>query len=612
MPALFITSSWQINIKDNKMKKYIPLFLVFLLILSCGEEDKSVRDSSKNPEINLDESNENFNVSSDDLEKSMKQLEGFLNLGNEDDSSSNESPEANALKQLLQMSGANSKETKNLGAFEDMLKTEAILDLLEASGVSRAEMEELINNPDSLRILAQEAIKNRNEIQKDEFKPKGKLSKEQLTSKNTLTGVSLEEAILIVQAESGPEATMEKLKKIDSLAGTNVMEKLDLSEAGYVMTDIERKNEPQLSAEEKIKSEKLRKLSGQLHSVKEAEQLLADLEKTEKDITTGAAKASPKYQRTIEYRKKIVKIFQRDFVRKAKAAKLKFQQLNPDLYFGDEAGETYVGHMKKAVYLPLGKLSFADEVVKADHPLLLTQLVKNVIGEPDVLQGFDVEDITGIHSLGLGGSITVQFINNALTNVNGPDLYIFEIGQIEPTNLEISKDGKKWISVGKIDGGVAEVDIASFVDKDDLFYYVRLTDLEKSSALPGADVDAIAAIGAAMRLNLDSKVLFETGKSTLKPEGITALKELAQNIAMLKKGNVIVEGHTDDVGSADTNQKLSLARAKSVATELKKLIPGSGFRWKEVGLGESKPLVENDNEENKSKNRRVEVLVVPN
>ena len=87
---------------------------------------------------------------------------------------------------------------------------------------------------------------------------------------------------------------------------------------------------------------------------------------------------------------------------------------------------------------------------------------------------------------------------------------------------------------------------------------------------------------------------------------------MAHNIAVLKRGNVIVEGHTDDVGSAETNQKLSLARAKSVSAELKKLISGSGFRWKEKGLGESNPLVENDSDENRAKNRRVEVLILPN
>lgn len=604
------------------MKSYLILLLAFLLILSCGEDPKNESSTNENLEIESDLTKEDIDVTSNDLEKSLDQLGGFLNMGNKDENSDNDVPEVEALEKLLQMTGMEDQGTAE--AFQDLLtkdrsssdmfSTEAIIALLEQSGVSRTEMEKLINNPDSLKILAQEAVKNRKiqQREKEIYSNKGKLSKEQLASKNTPTGISLEEAILMVQVESGPEATMAKLKTIDSLAGTNVMEQLDLTEAGYVMGDIERKNETPPSAEEEEEMEMLQKVTGQLHSVKEAEHLLANLEKTEKDISSGALKASPRYQKTIAYRKKIVKIFQKDFVRKAKAAKDKFQKLNPDLYFGEEAGETYVGHMNKAVYLPLGELSFVDKVVKADHPLLKTQKVNNVIGEPDVLAGFDVEDITGIHSLGLGGSITVQFTDNALTDVNGPDLYIFEIGQIEPTDLEISKDGKQWIHVGKIDGGVAEVDISPFVKRGELFYYVRLTDLKKSSGLPGADVDAIAAIGAAMRLHLDSKVLFETGKSVLKKEGIAALRELAQNIALLKKGNVIVEGHTDDVGSAETNQKLSLARAKSVSAELKKLIPGSGFRWQEMGLGESKPLVENDSDENKAKNRRVEVLVVPN
>ncbi|KKO01201.1 hypothetical protein LCGC14_0117880 [marine sediment metagenome] len=580
-------------------------------MLSCGETKKNGEISEEQLELQPDR-DEEANISSDDLKKSMEQLGGLFNMGSEDESSDNNSPEANALKKLLEMSGSDSHSSQDLGSFGDLLKTDAIFDLLEASGVSREEMQKLINNPDSLKILAQEAIKNRELELKNEPELKGKLSKEQLTSKNTPTGVSLEEAILIIQAESGPEATMAKLKTIDSLAGTNVMEKLDLNEAGYVFRDIERKNEEPPTFEETKKIEVLKKVTGQLHSVKEANKVLADLEKTENDINSGALKASSRYQETIKYRKKIVKVFQKDFERKAKAAKDKFQKLNPDLYFGDENGETYVGHMKKAVYLPLGEFSFADKVIKSNHPLLLTQKVDNVLREPDVLQGFDLHDITGIHSLGLGGGITVQFTDNALTDVNGPDLYIFEIGQIEPTDLEISKDGKKWIHVGKIDGGVAEVDISPFVEQGELFYYVRLTDLKMESGLPGADVDAIAAIGAAMRLNLDSKVLFETGKSILKPEGMAALKKLAQNIAVLKKGNVIIEGHTDDVGSKETNQKLSLARAKSVSAELKRLIPSSSFRWKEKGFGESQPLVENDTDENRAKNRRVDVLILPN
>jgi outer membrane protein OmpA-like peptidoglycan-associated protein len=548
---------------------------------------------------------------SEDKKTIVTEVEAPTEVVSEDKKNKQESSshEQAALDLFLQMSGTGSEETVGDTSLENMFTSSAMLDLLEASGVSREEMEKLISNPDSLRVLAQEAMKNRKDVQQNEPAFKGKLSKEQLTSKNTSTGVSLEEAILLVQAESGPEATMAKLKKIDSLAGTNVMEQMDITEAGYVMSDIERKNEPKASPEEALKMKALRDRSGQIHSEKEAKELLAELEKTEKEIASGKMKVSPQFQRTIKHQKSIVKIFHNSIVRKSKAAKSKFQALNPDLYFGDEVGETYLGMNRTAVYLPLGELAFADEVISVDHPLLMTQEVKNVIGAPDKVETFD--DVTGIYSLGLGGDLTIRFTDNALTNVNGPDLYIFEIGQIEPTDLEISKDGKKWIKVGKIDGGVAEVDIEKFVKQGELFYYVRLKDLKKSSALPGADVDAIAAIGSAMRLNLDSKVLFDTGKSVLKAAGKEAIKELAESILVLKSGSVIVEGHTDDVGGNDTNQKLSLARAKSVSAELKILIPSGKFKWREKGLGESKPLVENNSEENRAKNRRVEILVSP-
>ncbi len=596
------------------MKKYILLISVAFVVLACGEDPKTHLDSESNDTAISSSSEEEKAPSKEELEASLEQLGGILNMGKEKDGDS--SPETEALKKLLEMAGTQGKG--DMDSFQEMITTEGILSLLEANGVSRSEMEKLINNPDSLKILAQEAIKKREELRQDEEEiafANGNISRKQLASKNTKTGVSIEEAILLVQAESGPEATVEKLKLIDSLAGTNVMEQLDIKEAEHLFKRVERKNEPKASTEEEKKMNNLKWVSRQMHSHKESIALLAELKQTEEDIASGKIKASPKYARTITNIRKKVKIYSSDFGRKSKLAMKKFQQLNPDLYFGEEAGNTYVGSGgdRTAVYLPLGKLAFADKVVSAHHPKLQTKDRFNVIGEPDVLEyGYEVGDVSGMYSLGLAGDLTVQFIDNALTDVNGPDLYIFEFGAIEPTDLEISKDGKKWIKVGKIDGGVAEVDISEFVKKGELFYYVRLKDLEGVSSLPGADIDAIGAIGAAMRLNLDSKVLFETGKATLKPEGIEALKELANSISILKRGSVIVEGHTDDVGSTETNQKLSLARAKSVSTELRKLIPGKGFRWRERGLGESKPLVENDSDENRARNRRVEILVVPN
>ena len=237
------------------MKNYIAIIGLVTLLFSCAEKSTENKDS----EIDFDlysnkETNQETAASNNDATEESK----------------------NQLNDLFKMGQGLLGKSDTQGTQGMQLDTDMILDLLGESGVSRADMEKLINNPDSLRILAQEAMKIRkNSQEKEVYKNKGKLSKEHLASKNTPTGVSLEEAILLVQAESGPEATMAKLKKIDSLAGTNVMEQLDLTEAGYVMRDVERKNEPKASAEEEKKIAALNKLSGQMHSETEAKELMA-------------------------------------------------------------------------------------------------------------------------------------------------------------------------------------------------------------------------------------------------------------------------------------------------------------------------------------------------
>ncbi|QIE60307.1 OmpA family protein [Rasiella rasia] len=296
----------------------------------------------------------------------------------------------------------------------------------------------------------------------------------------------------------------------------------------------------------------------------------------------------------------------------AKKAKQKFNDLNPTLLFDEDSDHTYIAKERKAIYLPLGKLSFADEVISSNHPGLKKD-PNYALGEPDNFATLknNKNVLIGAYSLGLKGQLTVKFTDNALVNVNGPDLYIFEVGATEPTRLEISKDGEQWIDVGEINGGTAQVDIADFVEDGELYYYVRLTDLDKRSGVPGADIDAIASIGSAIRLQLDSKVLFDTGKSELKAGGKEAVQELVSSIQQLSKGTIIIEGHTDDVGDNNTNKKLSLARANTVANVLKSSLPNQKFKFKTVGRGESKPLLPNTSNENRTKNRRVEILVLP-
>jgi outer membrane protein OmpA-like peptidoglycan-associated protein len=141
---------------------------------------------------------------------------------------------------------------------------------------------------------------------------------------------------------------------------------------------------------------------------------------------------------------------------------------------------------------------------------------------------------------------------------------------------------------------------------------VRLTDLNTKSVLAGADIDAVATIGAAIKLSLNAEVLFDLGKANLKADGIAAIKKLAQELQTMPAAQLNIDGFTDDIGTDEANIKLSLQRAQAVAAVLKETLKSkAGFVYKETGKGKADPVVPNINEENRKKNRRVEILVLP-
>lgn len=331
------------------------------------------------------------------------------------------------------------------------------------------------------------------------------------------------------------------------------------------------------------------------------------------EIALNNPNTSDKFKGLVKKQKAKQKRNTESFIRNSSRAREAFYELNPGWHGeGDEEiGNSYIDSRNKMIYLPLGELSFADVVVDFSQGRG-GQYPGGALHEPDFFEDSGVAN-PSICNIGLQGVLTLQFTDNAITDVNGPDLYVFEIGKIEPTILEISKDGSNWLEVGRIEGGTAMVDIKEFVKPGETFTYIRLTDLNTRSGVPGADVDAVAAIGGALRLNLDSAVLFEFGKYELKPTAEAVLTNLIPQIEEMGKGTIVVEGHTDNVGSASANKALSEKRAESVSTLLKTLMKDSAknFKWQIKGYGDSQPVASNDSEENRQKNRRVELLVLP-
>lgn len=163
----------------------------------------------------------------------------------------------------------------------------------------------------------------------------------------------------------------------------------------------------------------------------------------------------------------------------------------------------------QGVLFPSGAVSFADAIVSyvpdagGSAPTVEHQDASTALGAPDC-NGRGPEPANGdlTVSLGLGGSLTVQFTNNLLTGSGDsqPDLVVFETGAVESVRVEISRDGVNFFDVGIIGGLTNQLDIdAAGFGVQDQFSFVRLTDLRQgsSSGNPlGADIDAIGALSS--------------------------------------------------------------------------------------------------------------------
>ena len=101
---------------------------------------------------------------------------------------------------------------------------------------------------------------------------------------------------------------------------------------------------------------------------------------------------------------------------------------------------------------------------------------------------------------------------------------------------------------------------------------------------------------------------FAFGKADIKKESLPYLDKLADTLNKAKNWTLEIQGHTDDKGSDDFNMKLSQNRADSVRNYLiTKGVLADTITAK--GFGESTPLVPNDSDANREKNRRVEFKI---
>lgn len=113
-----------------------------------------------------------------------------------------------------------------------------------------------------------------------------------------------------------------------------------------------------------------------------------------------------------------------------------------------------------------------------------------------------------------------------------------------------------------------------------------------------------------LKITMNSEVSFDFNSSALKPAFSRTLDKVANILQRYPRSNILIIGHTDNVGSSAYNQRLSEERANAVAWSLE----DAGLNPQRVsveGRGESQPRVSNDSESGRQLNRRVEMLIVP-
>jgi chemotaxis protein MotB len=118
-----------------------------------------------------------------------------------------------------------------------------------------------------------------------------------------------------------------------------------------------------------------------------------------------------------------------------------------------------------------------------------------------------------------------------------------------------------------------------------------------------------------MLIALESDVLFDSGKTSLKPAGQTALAKVAQVLAGIPDRKYQVAGHTDNVpihtAKFPSNWDLSTARAVEVVN----FLIANGLKAQQVsaaGFGEFDPVAANDTPDHQAQNRRIEIVLQPN
>ena len=175
------------------------------------------------------------------------------------------------------------------------------------------------------------------------------------------------------------------------------------------------------------------------------------------------------------------------------------------------------------------------------------------------------------------------------------------IGAIAGMEVSSKDDRKKGAIIGAIVGATAGNAIGQTLDQ-------QAEDLRRD--LNNDQVD-VTNTGSELIVTMPQDILFTLNSAAVRSDLRRDLGVVAGNIQAYPNSTILIEGHTDNTGSASYNQTLSQRRADSVAG----VLMNNGVpltRLRTLGRGEDEPVASNLSATGRAQNRRVEIVIRPN
>jgi outer membrane protein OmpA-like peptidoglycan-associated protein len=160
--------------------------------------------------------------------------------------------------------------------------------------------------------------------------------------------------------------------------------------------------------------------------------------------------------------------------------------------------------------------------------------------------------------------------------------------------------GNTGALIGAGVGSIAGGGVGSYMDRQER---------ELRAATKGTEIE-VERKGEEIQLTFPDTITFDFNSAVVRPELRASLAEVAKVLNAYPSTVIGVFGHTDNVGSAAANQRLSEQRAESVVGSLESF-GVARVRMQPRGFGFTQPVASNDTPEGRAQNRRVEIRIIP-